>query len=203
MIRPVKSPSYKSIADNGLHVIHCDLWHDNIKRYKSQLAPFDFEDTILGYRLHDIAMALLDLAEAVGAEEYARLFKNFHAGNASVTLFPSGDLLGLQPGRLRWLTNRHARYAGDHLLKAARFRLNVIRRALAALPVKPSSGTPGHPQPASSFILLVAPQGGTPPTWSLKLPRCLVASQIGHAFATPRLDWQRKIPANAPVDYAQ
>ena len=45
----------------GLRVIHNDLWHENIKVYRGQLYPFDFEDTIWGYPVQDMAMALLDL----------------------------------------------------------------------------------------------------------------------------------------------
>jgi Ser/Thr protein kinase RdoA (MazF antagonist) len=48
-----------------LRVIHCDLWHDNIRIHRGKLWPFDFEDTIYGYRLHDIAMAMLDLIAGV------------------------------------------------------------------------------------------------------------------------------------------
>ena len=45
----------------GPRVIHNDLWHDNIMLYRGRLYPFDFEDTIWGYPVQDIAMSLQDL----------------------------------------------------------------------------------------------------------------------------------------------
>ena len=47
-------PGWRTLAD--LRVIHCDLWHENVKLHRGRLRPFDFEDTVWGYRLHDLAM---------------------------------------------------------------------------------------------------------------------------------------------------
>ena len=58
--------AYDAIDRADLHVIHCDLWHDNIKLHAGKLLPFDFEDTIWGFRCHDIAMAMLDLKDETG-----------------------------------------------------------------------------------------------------------------------------------------
>ena len=52
---------YAGLNRDDLRVIHCDLWHENIKLDRGRLRPFDFEDTVWGYRLHDLAMGLLDL----------------------------------------------------------------------------------------------------------------------------------------------
>jgi Ser/Thr protein kinase RdoA (MazF antagonist) len=53
-----------------LQVIHNDLHHENIKIYQGRLVPFDFEDTIWGYPVQDMAMALQDLMTDVNRDEY-------------------------------------------------------------------------------------------------------------------------------------
>ena len=55
--------AYAAVDRSDLRVIHCDLWHDNIKLHRGVLHPLDFEDTVWGFRAHDIAMAMLDLLE--------------------------------------------------------------------------------------------------------------------------------------------
>ena len=124
--------AYSALDRNDLCVIHCDLWHDNIKIFRGELAPFDFEDTVWGYRLHDIAMALLDLAEDVGVRRYQELYKEFRRGYESILPFPEGDLVGLQIGRLLWVVNWYARFAKEHFPRAAAFKIDVLRRALSA-----------------------------------------------------------------------
>lgn len=52
---------YARLDPGDLRVIHCDLWHENVKVHAGQLCPFDFEDTVWGFRLHDLALGLLDL----------------------------------------------------------------------------------------------------------------------------------------------
>jgi Ser/Thr protein kinase RdoA (MazF antagonist) len=79
-IRARVEAEYAGLDSADLRIIHCDLWHDNIKIYRGQLCPFDFEDTIWGYRLHDMAMALLDLMEETTADQYEQLFAAFKAG---------------------------------------------------------------------------------------------------------------------------
>lgn len=106
---------YDSLDRSDLRVIHCDLWHDNIMVYKGQLCPFDFEDTIWGFRLHDIAMAMLDLLETVGAERYAPLVQAFQSGYTAHLPWPAGDLTLLQIGRLFWKLNWVARFDRPHL----------------------------------------------------------------------------------------
>ncbi len=38
--------AYAELDSTDLRVIHCDLWHDNIKLHRGRLLPFDFEDTL-------------------------------------------------------------------------------------------------------------------------------------------------------------
>jgi Ser/Thr protein kinase RdoA (MazF antagonist) len=101
---------YVALDRADLRVIHCDLWHDNIKMYHGQLSPFDFEDTIWGFRLHDIAMAMLDLLETVGLERYEVLLPAFRRGYTAHLPWPDGDLVLLQLGRMLWILNWMARF---------------------------------------------------------------------------------------------
>ena len=38
--------AYSALNREDLRIIHCDLWHGNLKLYQGTLYPFDFEDTI-------------------------------------------------------------------------------------------------------------------------------------------------------------
>lgn len=106
---------YSSLDRNDLRVIHCDLWHENIKVDHGRLRPFDFEDTIWGFRLHDIAMSMLDLLETVGSDRYAELLAAFRCGYARLLDWPEGKLEVLQIGRLLWKANYVARFVQDSL----------------------------------------------------------------------------------------
>lgn len=101
---------YAALDPNDLRVIHCDLWHDNIKLDRGRLRPFDFEDTIWGYRLHDLAMGLLDLLETVGNDRYADLLPAFRCGYERLLDWPPGNLEVLQLGRVLWRANWNARF---------------------------------------------------------------------------------------------
>jgi len=107
--------AYQTIDPADLRVIHCDLWHDNIKLYKGNLLPFDFEDTIWGYRAHDIAMAMLDLVETVGEERYPGLLSAFKQGYHSLMTWPEDPIEPFQIGRLLWVINWVARFDPNHL----------------------------------------------------------------------------------------
>jgi Ser/Thr protein kinase RdoA (MazF antagonist) len=106
---------YSRLDRSDLRVIHCDLWHENIKLDHGRLRPFDFEDTIWGYRLHDIAMGMLDLLETVGAARYAALLASFRSGYERLLDWPEGNLGVLQLGRLLWKANYVARFARESL----------------------------------------------------------------------------------------
>ncbi len=123
--------TYATLDPADLRVIHCDLWHDNIKIYRGQLYPFDFEDTIWGFRLHDIAMAMLDLYEDVGnPEQYARLLAAFRAGYEAFLPWPEGEMALLQFGRMLWKTNWIARFWPEGLAKTAAFHANLYAHYL-------------------------------------------------------------------------
>lgn len=118
--------TYAALDTADLRVIHCDLWHDNIKIHWGQLCPFDFEDTIWGFRLHDMAMALLDLYEDVGnPEQYARLLAAFRTGYEALLPWPEGEMVLLQFGRMLWKTNWIARFWPEGLAKTAVFHANL------------------------------------------------------------------------------
>lgn len=106
---------YDNLDRRDLRVIHCDLWHENIKLDHGKLRPFDFEDTIWGFRLHDIAMSMLDLLETVGDASYPGLFACFRSGYEKLLDWPPGNPAVLQIGRLLWKANYVARFAPGSL----------------------------------------------------------------------------------------
>ena len=102
--------AYAGLDRADLRVIHCDLWHENVKLHRGRLRPFDFEDTVWGFRLHDLAMGLLDLLETVGPERYPDLLAACREGYERRLPWPEGDLEVLQIGRLLWKANWVARF---------------------------------------------------------------------------------------------
>jgi Ser/Thr protein kinase RdoA (MazF antagonist) len=114
MIEQVEG-AYQALDRSDLRVIHCDLWHDNIKLHQGVLYPFDFEDTVWGYRAHDIAMAMLDLLETVGEARYPALLKAFQQGYHSLLAWPTERIEPFQIGRMLWKINWVARYHPDYL----------------------------------------------------------------------------------------
>ena len=101
---------YARLDRDDLRVIHCDLWHENIKLDRGRLRPFDFEDTVWGFRLHDIAMGMLDLLEDAGYSRYRDLLAAFRLGYERLLDWPDGSLEVLQVGRLMWKANYVARF---------------------------------------------------------------------------------------------
>jgi Ser/Thr protein kinase RdoA (MazF antagonist) len=108
MHRHVES-AYAAIDRSDLRVIHCDLWHDNIKLHRGTLHPLDFEDTVWGFRAHDIAMAMLDLLEDTDEARYAELLPAFRRGYEAHTGWPEDRIEPFQIGRLLWKINWVAR----------------------------------------------------------------------------------------------
>jgi Ser/Thr protein kinase RdoA (MazF antagonist) len=97
--------AYAAVDRADLRVIHCDLWHDNIKLHHGTLCPLDFEDTVWGFRSHDIAMAMLDLFEDTDEERYPRLLAAFRRGYESLLSWPDEPIEPFQIGRLLWKIN--------------------------------------------------------------------------------------------------
>ena len=102
--------AYAALYRADLRVIHCDLWHDNLKLHRGQLYPIDFEDTVWGFRAHDIAMAMLDLLETVGDAAYPDLLRAFQRGYAAQMPWPQERIEPCQMGRLLWKVNWVARH---------------------------------------------------------------------------------------------
>lgn len=107
--------AYAAIDRADLRVIHCDLWHDNIKLHRGVLQPIDFEDTVWGFRAHDIAMAMLDLLEATDEERYAALLAAFRRGYEAGMAWPEERIEPFQIGRLLWKINWVACFQPDGL----------------------------------------------------------------------------------------
>jgi Ser/Thr protein kinase RdoA (MazF antagonist) len=107
--------AYSEVDRSDLRVIHCDLWHDNIKLHQGRLYPFDFEDTVWGFRAHDIAMAMLDLLETVGEVPYPDLLRAFRRGYETKMPWPENPIEPFQVGRLLWKINWVARFQPQYL----------------------------------------------------------------------------------------
>ena len=102
----------------GLRVIHNDLHHENIKIYHGRLLPFDFEDTIWGYPVQDIAMALQDLMLDVSPGEYEPYLNAYRQGYESLSPWPEqyeGQIDAFRAGRMFWVANYVANFARENL----------------------------------------------------------------------------------------
>jgi Ser/Thr protein kinase RdoA (MazF antagonist) len=102
----------------GLRVIHNDLWHDNIKVDRGRLRPLDFEDTLWGYPVQDIAMAFQDLVTEVPADDYEAYREAFREGYEREGVWPegyAGEMDAFQAGRMLWVANYVAAYETAHL----------------------------------------------------------------------------------------
>lgn len=113
-----------------LRIIHCDLWHENIKLHKGTLVPLDFEDTTWGFRSHDIAMAMLDLLEATDEARYADLLAAFQRGYTTHLPWPAEPIEPFQIGRLLWKINWFARFRPGELLAVVEQHVPVFERYL-------------------------------------------------------------------------
>jgi len=102
--------AYAAIDRSDLRIIHCDLWHDNIKLHRGVLHPLDFEDTVWGFRAHDIAMAMLDLLEVMDEARYSTLLTAFRRGYEAGMAWPDDHIEPFQIGRLLWKINWVARF---------------------------------------------------------------------------------------------
>lgn len=116
--REMVEGEYAELPRDDMRVIHCDLWHENVKLHHGRLKPFDFEDTVRGFRLHDMAMGMLDLLETVGGERYAELLPSFRSGYEEHLDWPEGNMEILQMGRMLWVANWMARFRRESLREA-------------------------------------------------------------------------------------
>jgi Ser/Thr protein kinase RdoA (MazF antagonist) len=101
-------------------VIHHDLWHDNIHLYRGELYPLDFEDTVWGFPVQDIAMAMQDLMDDVPAERYEPLLAVFRSGYEGLRAWPEtyeGEMDIFRAGRILWVVNYHASWRAEILPK--------------------------------------------------------------------------------------
>jgi Ser/Thr protein kinase RdoA (MazF antagonist) len=114
-VRERVDSAYAAIDRADLRVIHCDLWHDNVKLHKGAVHPIDFEDTVWGFRAHDIAMAMLDLLETVGEGAYPKLLAAFRRGYGALMSWPVDAIEPFMAGRLLWKMNWVARFQAEDL----------------------------------------------------------------------------------------
>jgi Ser/Thr protein kinase RdoA (MazF antagonist) len=122
--------AYAALDPDDRQIIHCDLHHDNVKLWRGRLCPFDFEDTVVGHRSHDIAMAMLDLFDDVGPAAYPPMLDAFRTGYTAVEPWPDADLLPFQIGRRIWVLNWIARHHPDDLPHAVPSFARAIEQTL-------------------------------------------------------------------------
>ncbi len=118
---------------NGLRVIHNDLHHENIKIYHGRLYPLDFEDTLWGYPVQDIAMALQDLMMDISPEAYEPLFSAFRQGYESRAAWPetyAGQIDTFRAGRMIWVSNYVARFERPYLAEHIAWVSEMLERFL-------------------------------------------------------------------------
>ena len=121
----------------GLRVIHHDLWHDNIKVFRGKLRPLDFEDTVWGYPVQDIAMAMQDLMDDVepGAldGDFEQAQAAFRRGYESLSVWPEqypGQIDTFRAGRMFWVANWVARFQKQYLKEHIERVAPVLERFL-------------------------------------------------------------------------
>lgn len=98
-------------------VIHGDLNQDNVKVWRGQLRPLDFEDVALGYPVQDIALTFQDLLFycGLGQQEYLVAREAFAEGYAALARWPeahAGQIDAFIAARLLWRANYAARFQG-------------------------------------------------------------------------------------------
>lgn len=115
----VKDAFDRRYADaTGLRVIHNDLWHGNILIHQDRLRPLDFEDTIWGYPVQDIAMALQDLMVDVPTDAFEPLQAALRQGYETRASWPERtptEIDLFRAGRMLWVANYVASHQPQHL----------------------------------------------------------------------------------------
>ncbi len=132
--RRVVEQGYESLfREPGIRVIHNDLWHGNIHVYRGRLHPLDFEDTLWGYPVHDIAMALQDLMRETPPGNFQPLRTCFRAGYESRSPWPEtapGQVDTFRAGRMIWVTNYVALYEQEYLARHIAWNARVFEHFL-------------------------------------------------------------------------
>lgn len=105
----VNAAFQKRYADpSGLRVIHNDLHHENINVYRDKLYPYDFEDTVWGYPVQDIATARFDLFLDTDEKTYLPLRDAFRQGYENHSPWPETypeEIDTFQIGFILWRIN--------------------------------------------------------------------------------------------------
>ncbi|GCE14530.1 phosphotransferase enzyme family protein [Tengunoibacter tsumagoiensis] len=99
----------------GVQIIHADLHQKNVKVFRGAIYPFDFEDSILGYPVQDIAQTFYDLLffSSLDNKEYQLLRDAFIQGYRSEQPWPEaypGQIDTFMAGQQLWRTNFIIRY---------------------------------------------------------------------------------------------
>lgn len=118
---------------DGSRVIHHDLWHGNIKIFRGELSPLDFEDTVWGYPVQDIAMALQDLMTDVLPQDFELFLSAFRNGYETLEIWPEaypGELDIFRAGRMLWVANYVACFEREYFAGYIGRVTNILERFL-------------------------------------------------------------------------
>ena len=101
--------AFEHLYENAteLCIIHNDLHHNNVKIYQERLHPFDFDFTMWGYPVQDLAVALHGLLLAK-PDAFETLQEALRAGYESRAKWPEhypGQIDTFLAGRVLWATN--------------------------------------------------------------------------------------------------
>jgi Ser/Thr protein kinase RdoA (MazF antagonist) len=114
-------------------VNHHDLWHGNINIHRGRLYPLDFEDTVWGFPMQDIAMAMQDLMMDVEPERYEPMLAAFRSGYERQRAWPEayeGEMDIFRAGRMLWTANHRAGWRHEILPKVVADMAPQLKRFL-------------------------------------------------------------------------
>ncbi len=97
-------------SPDGPHIIHGDLHHENIKVFRGELRPIDFEDVIWAYPIQDIALTFYDFRFYTDPKvhDYATLCEAFKCGYTRRLPWPqayAAQIDVLHVARRIWVAN--------------------------------------------------------------------------------------------------
>ncbi len=101
-----------------LRVIHNDLHHNNVKIHRGCLHPFDFEHTMWGYPVQDLAVALDGLMARSARDKLEPLQRALRAGYENRIEWPErdeGQIDTFRAGRTLWVANYVAQFEPGRL----------------------------------------------------------------------------------------
>jgi Ser/Thr protein kinase RdoA (MazF antagonist) len=101
---------------------------------RGRLYPLDFEDTVWGFPVQDIAMAMQDLMMDVEPARYEPMLAAFRSGYERLRAWPEayeGEMDIFRAGRMLWTANHRAGWRPEILPKVVAEMAPGFKRFLA------------------------------------------------------------------------